>query len=360
VTIAPVGVNQEWSMKEDLGQKKLAVLIDADNTMPAIIEGLLEEIAKYGTSSVRRIYGDWTTPNLRSWKEVLLEHAIQPIQQFRYTVGKNATDSAMIIDAMDLLFTEKFDGFCLVSSDSDFTRLASRIREAGLTVYGFGERKTPKAMVGSCDKFIYTDILGGKEEHAAASGKRTPNDLKMDAKLIGLLRSSVEDSADDDGWAYLGSVGQNVANKAAEFDPRNYGYKKFSDLIRGIGLFDVVKRVSQGTGVVSLYVRDRRRRTSERPEAPAEARDRNGRDMHDSRDLREGNAAREPRESREVREPREPREQREPREPKEVREPKEALDPRDAREIREIRDERAGIARRDDDEDFPESAEKFL
>ncbi|MBI2348397.1 MAG: NYN domain-containing protein, partial [Deltaproteobacteria bacterium] len=142
-------------MQQENSQKKLAVLIDADNTPPAIIDALLAEIAKYGVASVRRIYGDWTTPNLRGWKDVLLEQAIQPIQQFRYTVGKNATDSALIIDAMDLLYTEKLDGFCIVSSDSDFTRLASRIREAGLIVYGFGEKKTPKAFVGACDKFVY-------------------------------------------------------------------------------------------------------------------------------------------------------------------------------------------------------------
>ena len=157
-------------MQQESSQKKLAVLIDADNTPPAIIDALLAEIAKYGIASVRRIYGDWTTPNLRGWKAVLLEQAIQPIQQFRYTVGKNATDSALIIDAMDLLYTEKLDGFCIVSSDSDFTRLASRIREAGLIVYGFGEKKTPKAFVGACDKFVYTEILR-EDEPTGPRGK---------------------------------------------------------------------------------------------------------------------------------------------------------------------------------------------
>ncbi|MBI2539650.1 MAG: NYN domain-containing protein, partial [Deltaproteobacteria bacterium] len=159
-------------MQQENSQKKLAVLIDADNTPPAIIDALLAEIAKYGVASVRRIYGDWTTPNLRGWKDVLLEQAIQPIQQFRYTVGKNATDSALIIDAMDLLYTEKLDGFCIVSSDSDFTRLASRIREAGLIVYGFGEKKTPKAFVGACDKFVYTEILR-EDEPTGPRGKKT-------------------------------------------------------------------------------------------------------------------------------------------------------------------------------------------
>ena len=159
-------------MEQENNQKKLAVLIDAENTQASIIEALLAEIAKYGIASVRRIYGDWTTTLLRGWKDVLLEHAIQPIQQFRYTVGKNASDSALIIDAMDLLYTEKMDGFCIVSSDSDFTRLASRIREAGLAVYGFGEKKTPKAFVGACDKFVYTEIL--REESRPAPQQRKP------------------------------------------------------------------------------------------------------------------------------------------------------------------------------------------
>ena len=184
-------------MQQENSQKKLAVLIDADNTPPAIIDALLAEIAKYGIASVRRIYGDWTTPNLRGWKDVLLEQAIQPIQQFRYTVGKNATDSALIIDAMDLLYTEKLDGFCIVSSDSDFTRLASRIREAGLIVYGFGEKKTPKAFVGACDKFVYTEILR-EDEPTGPRGKKTTTDLNQDATLVSLLRHAVEYSASDD------------------------------------------------------------------------------------------------------------------------------------------------------------------
>ena len=158
-------------MQQENSQKKLAVLIDADNTQPAIIDALLAEIAKYGIASVRRIYGDWTTPNLRGWKDVLLEQAIQPIQQFRYTVGKNATDSALIIDAMDLLYTEKLDGFCIVSSDSDFTRLASRIREAGLIVTALA-KKTPKAFLGACDKFVYTEILR-EDEPSGPRGKKT-------------------------------------------------------------------------------------------------------------------------------------------------------------------------------------------
>ena len=172
---------------------KLAVLIDADNAQPAIIEDLLAEIAKYGTASVKRIYGDWTGTHLKGWKEVLLLHSIQPIQQFRYTVGKNATDAAMIIDAMDLLYTEKFDGFCIVSSDSDFTKLASRIRESGLVVYGFGEKKTPEPFVSACDKFIYTEVLVSKPDAASPTIKRkTTQELKQNTKLISLIRNAVE------------------------------------------------------------------------------------------------------------------------------------------------------------------------
>jgi uncharacterized LabA/DUF88 family protein len=218
----------------------------------------LGEIAKYGVASVKRIYGDWTTPQLKGWKDSLLQYAIQPIQQFRYTVGKNATDSAMIIDAMDLLYTEKLDGFCIVSSDSDFTRLACRIREAGLIVYGFGENKTPKPFVGACDKFIYTEIL--REDTAVAvTVKPATNAVKSDAKLVKLLRNAVEDSTDEDGWAYLGSVGQKIANQAPEFDPRNYGFKKLGELIRASQLFDIDRRKSDSALGVSIYVKDKRK-----------------------------------------------------------------------------------------------------
>ncbi len=183
--------------------EKLAVLIDADNAQPSIVEGLLSEIAKYGTANVKRIYGDWTLPGLKGWKEFLLQYSIQPIQQFGYTSGKNATDSALIIDAMDLLYTGKFDGFCIVSSDSDFTKLASRIREAGLLVYGFGERKTPKAFVSACDKFIFTEVLRSKDDNSDKISRRPASELKKDTKLVNLLRNSVEASSDDSGWAHL-------------------------------------------------------------------------------------------------------------------------------------------------------------
>lgn len=243
------------------GQKRLAVLIDADNTQPAIVSSLLEEIANFGIATVKRIYGDWTGSHLKKWKDELLEHAIQPIQQFAYTRGKNATDSAMIIDAMDLLYTETMDGFCIVSSDSDFTRLSARIREAGLLVYGFGEQKTPKAFVGACDRFIYTEILRrGEEKEESISKRPSARELKSDSRLVTLLRNATEDSADETGWANLGTVGQNVANKAPEFDPRNYGYKKLGELIRAVDLFVIDERESAGSAAKQIYIRDKRRR----------------------------------------------------------------------------------------------------
>ncbi len=245
-------------MEQEISQKKLAVLIDADNTQPTIIAPLLSEIAKYGIATIKRIYGDWTKPNLKGWKEVLLTYAIQPIQQFGYTSGKNATDSAMIIDAMDLLYTGKLDGFCLVSSDSDFTRLASRLRESGLIVYGFGEHKTPKSFVGACDKFIYTEILL-EDENTEPQKKKNVSELKGDTRLVNLLRNAVEDSADEDGWAYLGTVGQNIANQLPEFDPRNYGYRKLSDLLQATQLFSLEKRTLNNANV-AIYVKDIRKK----------------------------------------------------------------------------------------------------
>jgi Fe-S-cluster formation regulator IscX/YfhJ len=241
-------------------QKKLAVLIDADNTQPSIIEGLLEEIAKYGIASVKRIYGDWTKPNLKGWKTMLLEHAIQPIQQFSYTRGKNATDSAMIIDAMDLLYTENLEGFCIVSSDSDFTRLSSRIRETGLTVYGFGGNKTPKPFVSACDKFVFTEILRKEEREPAKPEQPKKSELQKNRRLVNLLKNAVEDSADEYGWAHLGTVGQNISNKAPEFDPRNYNFKKLRELMQATGLFDIDERASENSPAKIIYVRDRQRR----------------------------------------------------------------------------------------------------
>jgi len=237
---------------------RLAVLIDADNAQPAIVEGLLAEIAKYGTAHAKRIYGDWTGTHLKGWKDTLLTHSIQPIQQFGYTRGKNATDSAMIIDAMDLLYTERFDGFCIVSSDSDFTRLAARIRESGLTVYGFGEKKTPDPFVAACDKFIYTELLLEQTEDEQPSRRQSAAKLKQDTRLVRLLRGAVDAGSDDSGWTHLGAVGSNVAKQAPEFDPRNYGYRKLSDLVTATQLFEIEER---GHGSQRLiYVRDKRRK----------------------------------------------------------------------------------------------------
>ncbi|MHA2304265.1 MAG: NYN domain-containing protein [Candidatus Hodarchaeales archaeon] len=249
-------------MSEDITQKKLAVLIDADNAKPSILDDLLSEIAKYGISSVKRIYGDWTTPQMRSWKELLVDYAIQPMQQFRYTVGKNATDSAMIIDAMDLLYTEKLDGFCLVSSDSDFTRLASRIRESGLFAYGFGEKKTPKSFVGACDKFIYIENIL-KEEVDHPPRKVPVPKLKSDTKLITLLRSAIEASADESGWAHLGNVGTNLVTQAPDFDPRTYGFRKLNELVKAIGLFQIDARKSPTSPSQSIYIKDKRKKERE-------------------------------------------------------------------------------------------------
>lgn len=222
-------------------QARLAVLIDADNAQASIIEGLLDEIAQYGVASVKRIYGDWTDTRLKGWKSALLEYGINPVQQFAYTTGKNATDSALIIDAMDLLYSERLDGFCIISSDSDFTRLASRIREGGLKVYGFGEKKTPKAFMSACDKFIYTEILRKSDSSSSSEAKlRKPlqKTQKLDLRILNTLRHAVDDTADEAGWSHLGSVGQNVLNKSPEFDPRNYGFKKLRDLLEDSKLFE--------------------------------------------------------------------------------------------------------------------------
>ena len=240
--------------------EKLAVLIDADNAQPLILDGLLSEIAKYGTANVKRIYGDWTLPHLKGWKEHLLQYSIQPIQQFGYTSGKNSTDSSLIIDAMDLLYTGKFDGFCIVSSDSDFTRLASRIREAGLIVYGFGERKTPKAFVSACDKFIFTEVLRSKDNGNEKISRKTTSELKQDTKLVNLLRNAVEASSDESGWACLAAVGSNIAKQASEFDPRNYGYKKLGELMSATNVFQIEERTVGNGPSKALYLKDKRKK----------------------------------------------------------------------------------------------------
>ncbi len=252
---------------------KLAVLIDADNAQPGIVEGLLAEIAKYGTAHVKRAYGDWTGPSLKGWKDQLLAQSIQPIQQFAYTNRKNSTDAAMIIDAMDLLYSGRFDGFCIVSSDSDFTRLASRIRESGLTVYGFGERKTPKSFVAACDKFIYTENLQGptaQPDTGPEPQQPTPAaQLKSDTALVNQLRNAIEAASDDDGWAALAYVGHILTKQSPDFDSRNYGYAKLSDLMAATKLFELDRRDPGDGKPAVIYVRDKRRHAGKKP-APAQ------------------------------------------------------------------------------------------
>ncbi|MFV0277435.1 MAG: NYN domain-containing protein [Parahaliea sp.] len=245
---------------------KLAVLIDADNVSPKLCEALVQEIAKYGVASVKRAYGDWTTPQLGSWKDILHEYAISPIQQFSYTRGKNSTDASMVIDAMDLLYTDKFDGFCLVTSDCDFTRLATRIREAGLVVYGFGEHKTPSSLQAACDKFVFLEALvadedeprkNGNKPSAASSNKASRQKLNQDAKLINMLRSAVDAASDEIGWANISAIGSVISNQSS-FDSRNYGYRKLSELIAVTELFDMEKRNVRNDGSYQLYIRDKR------------------------------------------------------------------------------------------------------
>ncbi|RYZ74121.1 MAG: NYN domain-containing protein [Lysobacteraceae bacterium] len=279
-------------------QPRLAVLIDADNAQPSVIEGLLAEVAKYGVASVKRIYGDFTSPRMTQWKAALLRHSISPAQQFAYTSGKNATDSSMIIDAMDLLFTGRFDGFCLVSSDSDFTRLAQRLREEGLTVYGFGEKKTPDPFVQACDKFIYTEVLrtaaeAGKAARPAPDKADKPDKPARPARKaakptaasttapaapaaplaepptpesrggkgaeplpLDLIRQAIEEASDETGWAFLGSVGSYLNKIRPDFDPRLYGHRKLSDLFKHQpGYFAIDERAPAGGGNRMIYVR---------------------------------------------------------------------------------------------------------
>ncbi len=261
-------------------QPRLAVLIDADNAQPSVIEGLLAEVAKYGVASVKRIYGDFTSPRMTQWKAALLRHSISPAQQFAYTSGKNATDSSMIIDAMDLLYTRRFDGFCLVSSDSDFTRLAQRVREEGLTVYGFGEKKTPDAFVRACDKFVYTEVLriapATNEAAKPASAKKvattvaskpmqqsattpTPVDKKdkgVESLPLELIRQAIEEASDDQGWAFLGSVGSYLSKIRPDFDPRLYGHKKLSELLKHQSKhFAIEERSVAGGSNKMIYIR---------------------------------------------------------------------------------------------------------
>jgi Fe-S-cluster formation regulator IscX/YfhJ len=243
---------------EDL---RLAVLIDADNVPAFSIKEMLEEISKNGTPTIKRIYADWTKPTVNAWKNVLLEHAITPIQQYSYTTGKNSSDSALIIDAMDILYSGKVDGFCIVSSDSDFTRLATRLREAGMKVIGMGEQKTPKPFITACDKFIYIEILKAKiqevkEPARPVRNKKEKNAIsRVDHALITVLVQSVSDLADESGWTFLGELGSFLLKKKADFDPRNYGFPKLLALIKSTNKFEIDERESANKNIRHVYIR---------------------------------------------------------------------------------------------------------
>ncbi len=240
---------------------KLAVLIDGDNIPSAYVKEMMEEIAKYGNPTIKRIYADWTKPILSGWKSTLLENAIIPVQQYGYTVGKNATDSAMIIDAMDILYSGKVNGFCLVSSDSDFTRLATRLREAGMKVFGIGEKKTPEPFIVACDKFIYIEILKNKSDENEAGFAQEKVDKKNEIEkitpaVIKLISSTVSDLTDEDGWAFLGDVGNLLQKKQPNFDPRNYGFQKLTPLIKSINKFEIAE--NQKGKFKLIYVRNKK------------------------------------------------------------------------------------------------------
>jgi hypothetical protein len=256
---------------QTLNDLRLAVLIDADNIPYSNVKGMLEEIAKYGTPTFKRIYGDWTKPTISGWKTVLLENAITPVQQYSYTKGKNSTDSALIIDAMDILYSGKVDGFCIVSSDSDFTRLATRLREAGMRVFGIGERKTPHPFIVACDKFIYLEILTQpvpvieanvevKKRGKVVVKKKKPEDPDPQSQtriVKRLIASSISDLADENGWAYLGDVGNLILKKQPDFDPRNFGFPKLTPLIRSLD-FEIDERESGQNNIKHIYIRNRK------------------------------------------------------------------------------------------------------
>ena len=241
----------------------MAVLIDGDNIPSAHVKEMMEEIAKYGNPTIKRIYGDWTRPGLNKWKSLLLENAITPVQQYGYTTGKNATDSAMIIDAMDILYSGKVNGFCLVSSDSDFTRLATRLREAGMQVIGIGEKKTPNPFIVACDKFIYIEILKKQTEEKTDNKESTePSVDRITEKEINLIRTTINDLSDDDGWAFLGDVGGLIQKKQPNFDSRNYGFEKLTPLIKSIEKFDVEQRETPKSRHKLIFVRNRKKNIS--------------------------------------------------------------------------------------------------
>jgi Uncharacterized conserved protein len=263
---------------EVLKDLRLAVLIDADNVPYSQVQAMLQEIAKYGTPTFKRIYADWTKPTVSGWKTKLLEHAITPVQQYSYTTGKNSSDSALIIDAMDILYTGRVDGFCIVSSDSDFTRLATRLREAGMKVFGIGEKKTPLAFISACDKFIYIEILKGngenkKKPQASTARKKSPQKRAKEEpvetanaadsmdninwELVNLIETSINDLADESGWVFLGDLGNLLLKKKPDFDPRNFGFKKLVSLIESLNQFEVNKESSGKGNISHVYVRNK-------------------------------------------------------------------------------------------------------
>ncbi len=261
-------INNIKKMSPDTKELKLAVLIDADNVPYSNVKGMMEEIAKFGTPTTKRIYADWTKPNANGWKSVLLEHAITPIQQYSYTVGKNSSDSAMIIDAMDLLYSDKVDGFCIVSSDSDFTRLAIRLRESGMKVIGIGEKKTPNSFIVACDRFIYIEVLDGAVKKKApkqttnTTSKETKKPVekeianKIDLQTIELIEATIEAIGDDDGWAFLGDVGSLIVKKKPEFDPRNYGFNKLTPMLKSLTeILEIDERESDKKGIKHVFVK---------------------------------------------------------------------------------------------------------
>lgn len=244
--------------------EKLAVLIDADNVPYANVKEMLEEIAKNGTPTIKRIYADWTKPTVSGWKNILLENAITPVQQYSYTTGKNSSDSALIIDAMDILYSGKVDGFCIVSSDSDFTRLATRLREAGMKVIGFGEKKTPQPFIAACNKFIYIEILKAEKAEPAVVSKSNKKEKakkepinKVNLETIKLIKQSVNDLADESGWTFLGELGNYILRRRPDFDPRNFGFPKLLPLIKSIPSFEIDVRETGMQNIKHIYVRNK-------------------------------------------------------------------------------------------------------
>ncbi|HNU80357.1 MAG TPA: NYN domain-containing protein [Bacillota bacterium] len=252
---------------QDTSELRFAVLIDAENIPYKNIRGILAEVAKYGTPTLKRIYGDWTNSSLSGWKSYLLENAITPIQQYSYTTGKNSSDSALIIDAMDILYSEKVDGFCIVSSDSDFTRLATRLREAGMKVIGIGERKTPSAFIAACDKFIYIEIINAPVKNSDQDSNELhrddtveqdhKNSLDIGNDIIRLISDSVNDVADDNGWAFLADVGNLISKKQPDFDARNYGFSKLTPLVKSLKCFQIEERESGNSRIKHIYIRNK-------------------------------------------------------------------------------------------------------